>query len=152
MPTLRTPILAKCGLAKCGHDPLELAAAQVCRERCGRVSTKVMLIDLDVAQPSSGWQKDWRLLWMDCSTFLAPNSQSTPPWCNLSTETDEQYEEERPLQGSHCARPPQEKNKLIPSCTEPVGGRVLWCLLLKWAEGSCPVPWGIRSVQSLHFS
>ena len=40
---------------------------------------------------------------MVCSTSLAPNSQSTPPWCLLSTRTDEQHEEQRPLQGSHCA-------------------------------------------------
>ena len=78
-------------------------------KRGGRVSTNVMLRDLDVAQK---WMaEDWRLLWMVCPTSPAPNSQLTPPWCPLSTGTDEQDEEQRPLQGSHCAEPPRRKKQ-----------------------------------------
>ena len=51
---------------------LELPAAQVCREGDGRVSTNVMLRDLDVVQE---WMaEDWRLLWMMCSISQTSNS------------------------------------------------------------------------------
>ena len=63
---------------------LESAAARVCREAGARVSTNVMLRDLDLFLRTAPTQDVWRLSLMVCRCTMEPSWPSTPPWCLLS--------------------------------------------------------------------
>ena len=59
---------------------VENAAARICREAGGRVSTNVWVRDLDLRCPSM-MHAGWRLLLMGCHSMAALSWLSTPPVC-----------------------------------------------------------------------
>ena len=72
---------------------LESAAARICREAGGRVTTNVMVRDLDLAVPTQLTLEGWKLWSMVCHCSVGLNWLWTPHWCALSMRTGQPAEE-----------------------------------------------------------
>ena len=111
----RAGVLGRRGFA------LESATARVCREAGGRVTTNIMVRDLDLAEPRAA---DGRKMWI-------------PQWCALSTVTD-LHTEERRIWTVWCWRElVAGRNEHTQNWWSPEEEPVLWFLALR-LEAACP--------------